>query len=358
MTAPIKVEKQKENTSIKYAKGFTIETHKNYKEIKVSSPWPESDKTFSYLLVKKGTKIPQHNKQDIIIKTPVEKVVVMSTTTIPTLEYLNIEERLIGFPNTNYISSEKTIKNIKKGRIKDLGNDQNINIEGLLELAPELVIGFSVNGSDKTLNQIEKFGIPVVLDGAWSEQHPLGRAEWIKFTAAFFDKEKVADSIFKSIASNYLKAVEIAKKAQKKPTVMSGSLLKDIWNVPGGKSYLAKFFEDANANYLWKNTNKTGSLQLNFESVLETGQKAEFWIGVGGFDNKQDMLSKHKGYSFFSAYQKSKIYNYTKQKGPNGGFLYFELGPLRPDIILQDIIHITHPELLKNYDPFFFKALN
>ncbi len=352
------IKKQKESTEIKYAKGFTITTYDDYKEIKVSSPWPESDKTFNYLLVKKGAKIPEHNKEAIIVKIPIEKVVVMSTTNIPTLEYLNVEDKLVGFPNTNYISSEKTLENIKKGKVKDLSSDQNLNMELLLELNPELVIGFSVNGNNKTLNQIEKFGIPVVLDGAWTEQHPLGRAEWIKLKAVFFDKEKEADSIFKTIESNYLKAKEIANKTNKKPTLISGSLFKDVWNIPGGKSYLAKYFEDANTNYLWKDTNKAGSLKLNFESVLEKGQKAELWIGCGRFDSKQDMLSKHNGYSFFEAYKSNKIYSYTKQKGPNGGLLYFELGPLRPDLILKDIINIAHPELLTDYEPFFFKALN
>jgi len=348
---------QNEKAVLKYAKGFTITNYENYKVIKVTSPWPESDESFNYLLVKKGAIIPNHNTKDIVIETPIDRVVVMSTTNIPSLECLNIEDRLVGFPNTDYISSEKTIKNVKDGRVKDLGGDLSINMELLLELHPELVIGFSVNGNNKTLNQIEKYGIPIVLDGAWTEQHPLGRAEWLKFTAAFFNKEREADSIFNSIEFNYLKAKKLVKDCSHKPTVISGSLYKDVWNVPGGKSFIAKYLEDANTNYLWKDTNKTGSMQLNFESVLEKGQKAELWIGSGSFDTKQQMSSKYSGYSLFEAFKNNKVYTYTKQKGPNGGLLYYELGPLRPDILLKDIIHISHPKLLKDYESFFFKAL-
>ena len=184
---------------IKYAKGFTIIKHKNYKEIIVTSAWPASKKTFHYILIKKGASLPAQDKNTHIIQLPIESVVVMSTTNIPTLEYLNVDNFLVGFPNTDYISSEKTRTNIDNGNIKDLNNDLELNMELLLELAPELVIGFSVNGNNKTLDQIEKFGIPVVLDGAWTEQHPLGRAEWIKFIAAFFDKEDEANTIFKTI---------------------------------------------------------------------------------------------------------------------------------------------------------------
>jgi len=342
---------------IKYAKGFTITNYSTHKVITVTSPWPNSKAAYNYILVNKGNAIPKHNDNDIIIKIPIEKLVVMSTTNIPALEYLNVEDKLIGFPNTNFISSKKTRARIDRGDIKDLNSELAINMELLLELQPELVIGFSVNGNNKTLNQIEKFKIPVVLDGAWTEQHPLGRAEWLKFIAAFFNKEAEANSLFSNIEADYLEAKKLALKVTKKPIVFSGSMFKDVWNIPGGKSFVAKYLEDANTNYLWKDSDAVGSLQLNFENVLEKAQNAELWIGAGLFNNKAEMIAQHKGYSFFNAYKNNKIYAYTNKIGEKGGLLYFELGPLRPDLILKDIIHISHPEVLINYEPFFFKRL-
>lgn len=350
-------QKNTEKADIKYAKGFSITNYKTHKEVTVTSPWPNSKEIYNYILVKKGASIPEHKENDIIVKTPIEKLVVMSTTNIPALEYLNIDDKLIGFPSTDFISSEKTRARIDKGEVKDLNNDLEINMELLLELQPDLVIGFSVNGNNKTLNQIEKFNIPVVLDGAWTEQHPLGRAEWIKFIATFFDKETEANTIFNSIETDYLEAKEIALKVSEKPVVFSGSMFKDIWNIPGGKSFVAKYLEDANTDYLWKDSNTNGSLQLNFENVLEKAQNAELWIGAGNFNNKLEMASKHKGYTFFNAYKNNNIYTYTNKTGAKGGLLYYELGPLRPDLILKDIIHIAHPESLTDYESFFFKRL-
>ncbi len=346
-----------EKDVLKYAKGFSIVNHKNYKEIIVTSPWPKSEDTYHYILVDEGQAVPEHNESDIIIKLPINKIVVMSTTNIPALEYLGIDDKLVGFPNTRFISSEKTRQRIDNGEIKDLNNDLDINMELLLDLQPELVIGFSVNGNDKKLDQIEKFGIPVVLDGAWTEEHPLGRAEWIKFIGAFFNKEKEADSIFNSIETNYLEAKEMVLKVEQKPSVFSGSMIKDVWYVPGGKSFVAKFLEDANTNYLWKDSDANGSLQLNFENVLEKAQNADLWISAGLFEDKEQMQNQHKGYTYFNAYKTNNIYSYTNKIGPNGGLLYYELGPLRPDIVLKDIIDIAHPELLVDYENFFFKRL-
>ncbi|WNH13180.1 ABC transporter substrate-binding protein [Thalassobellus suaedae] len=343
--------------NIKYAKSFSINNHSDYKEIIVTSAWPKSTETYKYILIKEGQAIPEHDNRTIVIKIPIKKVVVMSTTNIPVLEYLNIEDRLVGFPNTDYISSKKTRQLIESGKVKDLNNDLEINMELLLDINPELVIGFSVNGNDKSLNKIEKFGIPVVLDGAWTEQHPLGRSEWIKFIAAFFDKDEEAKVIFDKIETDYLEAKALAKKTETIPTVISGSLFKDVWNIPGGHSFVAKYLEDANTNYLWKNDQSTGSLQLNFENVLEKGQKADLWIGAGSFKNKEEMLSNHNGYSYFEAFKNNKTYTYTNKIGSKGGLMYYELGPMRPDLILKDIIKIAHPELLPTYEYFFFKTI-
>ncbi|NMH86647.1 ABC transporter substrate-binding protein [Flavivirga algicola] len=343
--------------NISYAKGFSITNYEGYKKVVVNSPWPNSNKSFTYFLVRKGEKPPNLDASAKIIEVPIKTLVAISTTNIPTLEYLEVDRSLIGFPNTKYICSEKTRTRIDNGEIKDLGNDLEINIESLLELNPELVIGFSVNGVNTKLDQIEKLGIPVVIDGAWTEQHPLGKAEWIKFVAAFYNKEKEADSIFKNIETDYLKAKEIAKTLTRKPIVMSGSTFKDVWHVPGGKSFIATYLEDANTDYLWKANNSTGSIQLNFENVLEKAQNAELWIGVGSFDTKKQMQDNHKGYTLFDAYKNSAVYTYTKRKGAKGGLLYYELGTLRPDLILKDIIKIAHPNLLNDYEPFFFKRL-
>jgi iron complex transport system substrate-binding protein len=231
-------------------------------------------------------------------------------------------------------------------------------MELLLELQPELVIGFSVNGNNKSLNQMQRYGIPVVLDGAWTENTPLGRAEWIKFIGAFFNKEERAEAIFKTIEANYLKAKQIAKEVKNKPSVFSGSMFKDVWNIPGGQSFVAKYLDDANTNYLYKDTTKNGSLQLNFENVLEKGQNAELWIGAGSFNSRLEMLETHKGYSYFEAFKSKNIYTYTKSVSKNGGLPYFELGPLRPDLILKDIIKISHPEVLVGYETTFFKKID
>ncbi len=344
--------------NIEYAKGLVIQNHGTYKEIKVTTPWPDANDALTYILHPKGTRKPFESNKVVFVEVPIERVVVTSTTDIPMLEYLGLEQKLVGFPYTDYISSEKTRTRINNGAIKELGKEYNLNTEVVLELAPELIIGFSASGDTKAYDLIQKTGIPVVMNGSWMEEHPLGRAEWIKFVAAFFGKETIAEEVFQEIKKEYNESVFLAQNVNNIPTVLSGNMFKDVWHVPGGNSYVAQFFKDANTRYLWADTQKTGSLALSFESVLEKAQNADLWIGSGNTKSLSELKEKNHKYTFFDAFKNKTVYSSTLKTGAKGGLIYYELGPMRPDLILKDIIQIAHPELLTDNELYFFKKLD
>lgn len=345
-------------SNIKYSKSFTINQLDNYKTITITNPWPGSDTQFTYALVEKGVSIPSSESFDAVIEIPIKNIVVTSTTHIPSLEMLQVSETLVGFPNLDYISSEATRKRINNGEITELGRNEDINTEVLIDLAPDLVVGFAVDGNNTTFSTIEKTGIPVVYNADWTETSPLGKAEWIKFFGALYNKEKQADSIFTTIEAEYLAAKEIASKATQKPTVLSGSMYKDVWYLPQGDSWAAQFIADANGDYLWKDSKGSGSISLNLESVLEKGIDAEYWIGPGQFTSLSQIKDSHEIYSEFRAFKTRNIYSSTNKKGITGGVLYYELAPNRPDLVLKDIVKILHAKLLPEHELFFFSKLD
>ncbi|MDC6389500.1 ABC transporter substrate-binding protein [Maribacter sp. PR1] len=347
--------------SVKYAKGFTIEkTGSDITIIKITSPWPNAESAFTYALIPKkklATITLDKNAYDAVIATPIENLVVTSTTHIPALEALGVLDKLIGFPETKYISSKASRKLIEENKIMELGSNETLNTEMVIALRPELVVGFSISAQNKAYNSIQRANIPVAYNGDWTEESPLGKAEWIKFFAPFFNKECLADDIFSKIETQYIKAKEIAQTAKNSPTVMSGAMFKDVWYLPGGESWAAQFILDANGDYLWKETEETGSLSLSWENVLLKGKNAEFWIAPAQYISYKDLGQASEYYKEFSAFNNRKVYTFSKTKGETGGLLYYELAPQRPDLVLQDLIHIFHPELLPNYEPIFFKPL-
>ncbi|TCK68940.1 iron complex transport system substrate-binding protein [Winogradskyella wandonensis] len=343
---------------LKYAEGFSVSEYNDYKVITVSKPWPKSEKTYTYLVASKDALSKMTFPKDAydgVIVNPIENIVVTSTTHIPSLELLGVEEKLVGFPGTDYISSEKTRQRIDKGLVRELGKNEGINTEVLLEIDPNLVVGFGIDGANKTFETIKKANIPVIYHGGWVESSALGKAEWIKFFGVLFNKEKEADSIFNKIEKDYQEAKTLAKNATSKPSVLSGAMTKDVWHLPNGDSPEAQFLKDANVNYLWNDSSGNGSLYLSFEAVLDKAKDADIWLSPSYYRSLKQMKDANPLYTNFDAFKSGEVYSFTNSIGTTGGNLYYELGAARPDLILKDIIKITHPELLADYKPYFFK---
>ncbi|HEY4618080.1 MAG TPA: ABC transporter substrate-binding protein [Flavobacterium sp.] len=342
---------------IQYAKGFEIHKYNGYSVVKITNPWPEAKESFSYVLKQKNAIIPDSLKHFTIIPIPVKTIVVTSTTHIPALEMLGVENTLVGFPDTDFISSEKTRKRIDAGKVREVGKNENLNTEVLIDMQPDVIVGFGLNNSNPTLDLLQKSGLKVMLNGDWTEQSPLGKAEWIKFFGALYGLDSKADSIFSGIEKEYNATLALAKKATKKPTVLAGAMFQDQWYVPQGESWAALFLKDAHADYLWADTKGTGGLSLPFEVVLEKAQRAEFWIAPGDFSSLKQMSDSNPHYAQFDSFKNKKVYSYAINKGAKGGIIYFELSPSRPDWVLKDLIKIFHPELLPNHKLFFFQKL-
>ena len=349
-----------QKSEVVYATGFSIEKTSEYTVVKVLEPWPGAEKVYTYAFIPQE-KLPvityPKGAYDAVISTPIKKFIATSTTHIPAIEVLGGLDKLIGFPNTKYISSMPTRQLITKGKIKELGNTESLNTEMVLELAPDAIVGFGIDNQNSTYEIIEKANIPVLYNGDWNEKTPLGKAEWIKFFGVLLNKEKEADSIFNTIALEYEKVKNLTKETNQRPKVLSGALYKDVWYLPAGESWAAQFLTDSNVNYLWKDSEGTGSLSLSLESVLEKGSEADFWISPSQFTSYSEMEDANSHYQQFNSFKNKKVYTFAATKGPTGGLLYYELAPQRPDLVLKDLVHIFHPELLPNHSPYFFTPL-
>ncbi|MBF2707626.1 ABC transporter substrate-binding protein [Flavobacterium soyangense] len=345
------------DNSIHYAKGLEIYKHNGFSIVKITNPWPEAKKNFTYILQEKNGIIPDSLRQFTVIPIPIKSIVVTSTTHIPALELLGVENTLVGFPNTAYISSVKTRKLIDAGKVREVGVNENLNTEVLIDMKPNVIVSFGLNNSNPTLDNLQKSGLKVILNGDWTEQSPLGKAEWIKFFGALYGLDPKANAIFSEIETAYTSTLALAKKTTLKPTVLSGTIYQEQWYVPQGESWASLFLKDAQSDYLWATTKGTGSLAVPLETILEKAQNAEFWIAPGDFSTLKQMSDSNPHYSQFASFKNKKVYSYAVNKGATGGIIYFEWASTRPDWVLKDLIKIFHPELLPNHKLFFFKKL-
>ncbi|WP_215226016.1 ABC transporter substrate-binding protein [Echinicola shivajiensis] len=349
-----------EEIKLDYAVGFKIYQGEGFKLIKVQNGFPGEHKPFSYL-VKDAEDIQFPKGQyDAIIDPNVQKITLTSTTQIPHLDRLGISDKLIAFPNLDLISSKEIRQQITDGKVEELGGGAKFNIEKILDINPDLVIISTLGDNLKDLQLLNKAHIPNVINGDYLEQHPLGRAEWIKFTGALTGKLEKATELYNEVKNNYesLRESIVNADLDSLPSVLSGNMYKDIWYAPAGNNWGAIFLEDAGSDYIFDEDINSGSLQLSYEYVLDKGMNADVWISTGEFTNLENMKNADQRYTQFRSFQKGQVYTFSLTRGATGGLEYFELGYSRPDIILKDLIKIFHPEQLPDYKPYFYQKLN
>ncbi|MGD1889371.1 MAG: ABC transporter substrate-binding protein [Cyclobacteriaceae bacterium] len=341
---------------ITYAKNFTIEANEHYKLVTVRNPWQESDTLLSLVLYPTGTEDPAIEQADFTIPVPIEEVVATSS---PHNGYLKLIEELdkdTGVAEDKYLYNAYIYNKVSQGEVAQVGSLKSSNLEILLDVSPDLVMR---TGYDNVRNEDDRLiesGIPVSYNIEWMETTMLARAEWIKYVGAFFNKDAMADSIFRQVEQEYLNARLLTTKVENRPSVMTGNNFKGTWYMPSADSYLTKLILDAGGDYHYKDEQATGSLPLSFEVVLDDMIEADYWIGPRA-ESLKELEMMDERYTLFKAFRAGNVYTFNERMSENGGNDYWESGMTRPDLILKDVIKIFHPELLPNHQLYYYKKL-
>lgn len=339
-------------STIVYAKGFDIIHHSNFTIVTVFEPGKLKKVRDTYYILNGGGFIDSIDRKKQFL-SPIDSIAVFSATQLNALDKLGLLDAVIGVSEATYIQNKHVQERYRQGLITELAGNGSFYTEKTLQSNPSIIFYSPYNTSES--HPLASTQIPMINYLDFMEEDPLGRAEWIKFTAVFFDKEKLADSLFSIIETQYNTYKSIAEKAVFKPTVFSDKYFNGQWFVPGGQSYVAKLFADANADYIWKNKPQTGSFPLDFESVFNEAGKADFWRMIGSYNEEpgyENLARENELYSHFKAFQEHHVIYCDAEKTA-----YFENSPLEPQIVLADLIKAFHPELLPDYQAVYYKVI-
>ncbi len=348
--------KQKEANStaaIQYAKGFSINYYDDYTEVNVKNPWDTTRILHKYILIDKAKPHPENLPEGTVIKIPVENIACFYSTDASIIQSLGDGHKVKAITETKYVKIPFLVSGLKEGKITDIGQSTALNIERLMDVSPDIIIVSPFQGMG--YGNLETTGIAIVENASYMENTPLGRAEWVRFIAAFLQKDEEAKKMMDDIAGRYIQLAEKAKTVDFRPTVFSEKKYGQVWWVPGGNSYMVHFFKDAGADYIWKDTPETGSLELNFETIYDQAENADYWIIRDNNDiTYQDLKKEFEPYSYFKAWKEKRIILSNTIKND-----YYETGVMNPDLVLGDLIHIFHPELgIQERDETFFKIIH
>ncbi len=336
-----------DSIELNYAKGFSVYYYNDYKEVIVNSPWVKGQVYARYFLVNDlKTKTPADGTKILI---PVKTLAATSVTQFEFLSLLNEINTVTAVCSPEIIYNKDINRLLHEGKIVNLGDAFNINVEKTIQLKPEAVMMSGYNQNDPYALRVSQAGIPVLFNNEWMETTPLARAEWIKFVALFYDKESMADSIFNNIETRYNEIKNKARKVEKKPRIMLGSNFRGTWYMPSGRNFMAKLFIDAGADYFYTNDTTAGSIPLNVETVLKNFSESEIWLNCN-FGSLNDLIKADSKHALFRPVTLKQVYNFNKRLLPSTANDFWESAVARPDLLLSDVIAILHPELLTGYE--------
>lgn len=321
--------------------------------IEIHGATDDSDATFTYRLAR-----DRNQRSAQTVPAPARRIVCLSSTHLGFLAELDALDTLVGISLLNHIANADIRAKIDAGAVVSVGIGASVDVEKLITLDPDVVVAFGLSPADlDPLAPVMNADIPVILCADYTEPTPLGRAEWIKFFGLLVGKEELANRRFEEVCSEYKRLAAMGHDAKTKPTVFLNASFQGIWYQPGGDSYMARFLADAGAEYVWAGDRDSRVLRLDFEAVLRKAGKADFWLNPGFWSSLADGLANDSRYASFQAFQTGNVFNHNRLGDLTTGNDFFERGAARPDLVLADLLHIFHPELLPDHQPIWYHRL-
>lgn len=270
------------NVEIKYTDAFSIVDYD--KDVKLVTDG-ENQK---FLLVPEGKETPEipETKDATVVHTPLKNVVYASSTQVSLLKPFFEDEDWNSVAGVTAKAEEWYIDEVKtgmeKGDITFVGGDGmgEPDFELIQSLNPDMVVVYTGEyGQQTTLAKMKELGIPCMVVNDYTENDDMGRMEWTRFLAAFYNKDKEATQ-FMSEKEELLKEIQADVTGKPSPKVVWASAYEGTVYVPNGGSYVAKQIEKAGGDYVFADLNpyQGSSTQLTLEEFYEKAKDADAFI--------------------------------------------------------------------------------
>ena len=338
----------------KYAEGYKVKViDGGIRLVDIKDPEGKSRKVYRFALLPAGADKALVPDGYTAITTPVKSVICMTSLQLSNFICLEAYDFVSGITSTRHLFNKEMKTRLKAGKTTKIGIEGNFDNEVIMGISPDVIFisPFKRGGYES----MRETGIPLIPHLGYKETTPLGQAEWIKFTAMFIGREKEAAEKFAAIEKRYNELAKMAAGIKKRPTVFSGEIRGGNWYAVGGKSFLARLFNDAGADYFLKDDDRSGGVTLDFEEVYSRAEGADFWRMVNSHEGtfSYDALKASDArYAYFKAFKQKKVLYCNMKYTP-----FYESMPVQPDVVLADMIHAFHPELLPDHNPVYYSLL-
>lgn len=267
-----------------------------------------------------------------------ERVVCMSTSHIAMLDILGRVDAIVGVSGKQYVMNERVSGSVE---VYDVGYDSSLDFERLIALDPDVVLMYGVSAENGAVTgKLRELSIPYIYLGDYTEQSPLGKAEWVVAVAEIMGIGERGIEVFAEIEERY-EAVRQSVTVQERPRVMFNTPYQDVWYMPSDDSYMVQLVEDAGGAYIYKGNNPSGgSRGISLEEALLLVNRADIWLNVGQCMSLDELRSAAPHFATTAVVERGDVYNNNRRRSPSGGSDFWESAIVHPDVVLSDLAKI------------------
>lgn len=323
----------------KYASGFTIDADEMGNTlVRVTRPW-QGDALKEQTLAIFANDAAAEGYEGEYIVGHANRVVCMSTSYIAMLDVIDRVDAVVGVSGKQYIMNEAVVSNAD---VRDVGYDSNLNYETLVMLDPDVVLMYGVTAENGAVTaKLRDLGIPYLYLGDYTEQSPLGKAEWLVAVAEIMGCREHGIERFSEIEARYNDIKARVAHADNAPKVMFNLPYQDVWYMPSDDSYMVQLLEDAGGEYIYKGVNLTGgSKTVSLEEAYLLVSKADIWLNVGQCSTLEELRRSAPHFVTTSVVKSGEVYNNNRRRTLAGGSDFWESAIVRPDVVLEDMATI------------------
>lgn len=277
--------------SLEYAQEFAVDHYSGgYTLISISDG-------SRFLVVPENQEAPKNLDEDIVVlKQPMDHIYMVASAVMDMFRAIDAMDaiRLSG-TDTDGWYIEEAKRAMEDGRILYAGKYSMPDYERILSEGCRLAIeNMMITHTPEVQEQLEGFGIPVLIDRSSYESHPLGRMEWVKLYGVLMDKEDEAEAAFKAQTETL---ADISHQENTGKTVAFFYLTANgSVNVRKSSDYVPKMIELAGGKYIFENLgdaeSKASTMNMQIEEFYAGAKDADYLIYNSTVDGEMESLDE------------------------------------------------------------------
>ena len=270
-----------------------------------------------YLVVPEGREVPEGLDGSIkVLQQPLDTIYLQATSAMALFDRIDGlgSIRLVGTRKDGWYV-ENAVKAMEEGKMLFSGSYSQPAYELMVEEGCDLAVESTmILHAPKVQEMIEQLGIPVFVEHASYEKHPLGRTEWVKVYGVMLDKEKEAEDFFKTQTDAIRQFRDLENTGK---TVAFFYLASNgSVNVRATTDYVPKMIEIAGGNYIFTDISdpdtKRSSISLTMEEFYNTAVGADYLIYNATIDDPiytiDELIAKDSLFADFKAVKSGDVW--------------------------------------------------